>query len=89
MALGLGVLAGPCQAAEGFLQMRHGYFWDPVAGDYFIPRGVAYQIWNPPVGANQSFEQVDYDLLEIKKLRANSVRAELTWGAGGDWSRPV
>jgi len=94
LALGLGVLAGPCQAAEGFLQMRHGYFWDPVAGDYFIPRGVAYQIWNPPVGANQSFEQVDYDLLEIKKLRANSVRAELTWGqveigpGQYDWSKP-
>ncbi len=94
LALGLGVLASPSRAAEGFLQIRHGYFWDPVAGDYFIPRGVAYQLWNPPVGANQSFEQVDYDLLEFKKLHANSVRAEMTWGQVQigpdqyDWSKP-
>ena len=79
LALGLEVVA-PSQAAEGFVQIRNGYLWDPVSGDYFIPRGVAYQIWNPPVGANQSLEQVDYDLLEFKKLRANSVRAEMTWG---------
>ena len=94
LALWLGLVAGPAHAAEGFLQIRNGYFWDPVAADYFIPRGVSYQIWNPPVGANQSLDQVDYDLLEIKKLRANSVRAEMTWGqveigpGQYDWTKP-
>ena len=71
---------GSGAATNSFLQMRNGYFWDPAAEEYFVPRGVAYQIWNPPVGANQSLAQVDYDLLEFKKMRANSVRAELTWG---------
>ena len=80
--------------AQGFLQMRNGYFWDPAAGEYFVPRGVAYQIWNPPVGANQSLAQVDYDLVEFKKLHANSVRCEMTWGQVEigpdqyDWTRP-
>jgi hypothetical protein len=67
-------------AQNAFLQMRNGYFWDPATADYFLPRGVAYQIWNPPVGANQSTNQVDYDFVEFKKMYANSVRAELTWG---------
>ena len=93
LALGLEVVA-PSQAAEGFLQIRNGYLWDPFSGDYFIPRGVAYQIWNPPVGANQSLGQVDYDLLEFKKLHANSVRAEMPWGQVQigpdeyDWAKP-
>jgi hypothetical protein len=81
-------------AAEGFLQMRNGYFWDPAKGDYFIARGVAYQSWNPPVGANQSLAQLDYDLVEFKKMRANSVRCEFTWGEiqkgtnDYDWQKP-
>ncbi len=93
LALGLEVVA-LSQAAEGFVQIRNGYLCDPVSGDYFIPRGVAYQLWNPPAGANQSLDQVDYDLLEFKKLRANSVRAELTWGqvqigpTNWDWTKP-
>ena len=94
LALGLALLPAPGQAAEGFLQIRNGYFWAPLAGDYFIPRGVAYQIRNPPVGANQSLDQVNYDLLEFKKMHANSVRAEMTWGQVQigpdqyDWTRP-
>src|ERR1035441_10644651 len=56
-------------AASGILTIRNGYFWDPVAGEYFVPRGIAYQLWNPPVGANQSVSQVYYDLLEFKKLQ--------------------
>ena len=64
----------------GILQVRNGYFWDPAAQEYFIPRGIAYQSWNPPVGANQSFAQIDYDLLEFKKMYANSVRSEFVWG---------
>ena len=75
------------------LQIRDGYFWDPQEGQYFIARGVAYQTWNPPVFANQSLDQIGYDLREFVKLRANSVRAELVWGELEveedvyDWSR--
>jgi hypothetical protein len=67
-------------ADGGCLEIHQGYFWDPVKQDYFIPRGIAYQLWNPPVGANQSFEQLHYDLVEFKKMYANSVRCELVWG---------
>jgi hypothetical protein len=86
--------AGNALAADSFLEIRDRYFWDPSTGSYFIPHGVAYQIWNPPVGANQSTNQVEYDLIEFQKLRANSVRAELTWSQVQtgpntfDWTRP-
>lgn len=81
-------------AAPGFLQIRNGYFSDSASGEYVVPRGLAYQIWNPPVGANQSFDQVDYDLLEFKKMYANSVRCEFVWSqietreGQYDWSKP-
>jgi hypothetical protein len=84
----LGVQAG------GILQIRNGYFWDPATHDYFVARGLAYQTWNPPVGANQTFEQFDYDFVEFKKMYANSVRAEFVWNevekSPGvmDWSKP-
>ena len=77
----------------GVLQMRDGSFWDPVRAGPFVARGFAYQTWNPPVGANQSLPQIDYDLREFRKLRANSVRCEFTWGelqkgeTEYDWSR--
>jgi hypothetical protein len=79
---------------EGILEIRNGYFWDPVPGDYFIARGFAYQTFNPPVGANQTFEQLEYDLAEFKKMHANSVRAEFVWNTVEiapsvfDWSKP-
>src|SRR2546426_5068558 len=81
-------------ASGGFLQIRDGYFWDPLAADYFVPRGMAHQTWNPPRGANQSFSQVEYDLVEFKKMHANSVRAEMVWNVvenshgNFDWSKP-
>lgn len=87
-----GGLAG--LAGNGSLEIRNGYLWDPVKGEYFIGRGIAYQSWNPPVGANQSFEQFDYDLLEFKKMYANSIRCEITWGEIEvadnvyDWRKP-
>jgi hypothetical protein len=87
-------LACATWAGNGCLEIRNGYFWDPVISAYFIPRGIAYQIWNPPVGANQSFAQVEYDLLEFKKMYANSVRCEFVWSqletSEGvyDWSKP-
>jgi hypothetical protein len=78
----------------GILQLQKGYFWDPETAEYFIPHGMAYQTWNPPVGANQSFEQLDYDLVEFKKMYANSVRAEFVWNTVENprgvfnWSKP-
>src|SRR5881396_2605949 len=66
-------------AGGGCLEITNGYFWDPLSSRYFIPRGIAYQTVNPPVGANQSFAQLDYDLLEFKKMYANSVRCEFVW----------
>jgi hypothetical protein len=87
-------LTCPLRAAEGALRMRDGYFWDPLTADYFIPRGIAYQTWNPPVGADQTFAQLDYDLVEIRKLHANSVRCEIVWNQVEktpgvfDWSKP-
>src|SRR4051812_24283494 len=72
------VLAALC-ASGGILQLRNGYFWDPATQDYFFPRGIAYQTWNPPVGADQTFAQFDYDFVEFKKMYANSVRAEFVW----------
>ena len=74
--LGLGSAAW---ANGGFLQMRNGYFWDPITADYFVPRGMAYQTFNPPVGADQTFPQLEYDMVEFKKMYANSVRAEMVW----------
>jgi hypothetical protein len=76
----LGILTATLPAwAGGVLQLRHGYFWDPATQQHFLPRGLAYQTWNPPVGADQSFEQVEYDLKEFHKLHANSVRVEFVW----------
>jgi beta-galactosidase GanA len=81
-------------SAAGILQLRNGYFWDPTTAEYFVPRGLAYQSFNPPVGAEQTPEQLDYDLLEFKKMYANSVRAEFVWNVVEtnqgkfDWSVP-
>ncbi len=68
-----------CGRAGGILQIQDGYFWDPVAKSCFVPCGIAYQTWNPPVGADQTLDQIDYDLLEFKKLHVNSLRVEFTW----------
>ena len=93
----LGILLGLALrvcAGGGSLEVRKGYFWDPTVGRYFYPHGIAYQSWNPPVGANQSLAQVEYDLIEFKKMHANSVRAEMVWnvvetGQGVfDWTKP-
>ncbi|MFM1944666.1 MAG: hypothetical protein RI897_3648 [Verrucomicrobiota bacterium] len=75
----LTLLPNTASGQPGFLSIRDGYFFDNQQQDYFIPRGIAYQIWNVPVGANQSLDQVAYDFREFRKLGANSVRAELVW----------
>jgi hypothetical protein len=91
LGFGLSVLV---RAGNGALELREGYFWDPMAGDYFVARGMAYQTFNPPVGANQSVEQLRYDLTEFKKMYCNSVRAEMVWSQVEpqdgvfDWQRP-
>jgi hypothetical protein len=63
----------------GILQIKDGYFWDPALREYFIPHGFAYQTFNPPVGANQTLDQLAYDLTEFKKLQATSARVEMVW----------
>jgi hypothetical protein len=81
-------------AENGALEIRDGYFWDPGRAAPFIPRGFACQTWNPPVGADQTMEQLRYDFLEFKKMHCNSVRCEMVWNqvelAAGvfDWSKP-
>ncbi len=88
--------AASAWAGGGCLEICQGYFWDPVKQEYFIPRGIAYQLWNPPVGADQSIEQLHYDLVEFKKMYANSVRCEIVWGevqtgpgdTDYDWRKP-
>src|SRR5256885_12073086 len=72
-------------AGGGCLEIRQGYFWDPVKQGSFIPRGIAYQLWNPPVGANQSFEQLHYDLVEFKRCTPTPFGARLC----GAKSRPA
>ena len=72
-------------ASGPFLQMRDNYFWDPQTQDYFIARGIAYQLWNPPVGANQSFEQLTYDLEEFKK-NEDKLRPKMNW-TKEEWDR--
>lgn len=78
---------------QGFLTIRDGYFWDSGRREYYYPRGVAYQTWNPPVGANQTLAQMEYDLVEFRKIYANSVRCEFVWSqlqaqpGVYDWSR--
>ena len=66
--------------AAGFIGMTNRYFQDTVSGDYWIPRGFAYQTINPPVFATQTPEQIEYDFLEMKKMHANSLRVDFTWG---------
>ncbi len=90
-----GLCLGPAAWGNGgFLKIRDGYFWDPVTADYFIPRGFGYQTWNPPVGADQTFSQLDYDLVEFKKMHVNSIRCEMVWNVVEtnqgvfDWSKP-
>lgn len=89
----MGLSSSFAQSNGGHLQIRDGYFWNPETGNYFLARGPAYQSWNPPVFANQSFDQIEYDLRQFVKMRANSVRAELVWGeleiedGVYDWSR--
>jgi hypothetical protein len=76
-----------------FLQIENGYFWDPARQEHFIPRGFGYQTFNPPVGANQTWDQLEWDLRAFKRMYVNSLRVDLPWPqietnrGAFDWSK--
>jgi len=72
------LLLMPDLATAG-LTIRQGYFWDTDRQETFIPHGFAYQVWNPPVFATQTFAEVDYDMEAMQQAHANSLRVELVW----------
>ncbi|HIE10584.1 MAG TPA: glycosyl hydrolase family protein, partial [Kiritimatiellae bacterium] len=88
---GLLLLAPP--PAGGFIILTNGYFRDTESGSYWIPHGFAYQTINSAVFATQSPAQIEYDMLEMRKVHANSLRVDFTWGEietndnQFDWSR--
>ena len=71
--------AGANATLQSFIQMRNGYFYDPAAAKAWVPHGIAYQTWNRPLGIWQTHDQIDYDLDEMKKMRANSIRVDFVW----------
>jgi hypothetical protein len=89
------VLALQCVgAADGFIGLQQGRLVDRSTGRPFTPLGFAYQTWNPPVFATQTYAQIADDLAQMKAAGATSLRVEMTWGqlevADGvyDWSKP-
>eukprot|EP01094_Clydonella_sp_ATCC50884_P003051 TRINITY_DN12343_c0_g1_i1.p1 TRINITY_DN12343_c0_g1~~TRINITY_DN12343_c0_g1_i1.p1 ORF type:complete len:1380 (+),score=186.73 TRINITY_DN12343_c0_g1_i1:109-4248(+) len=81
----------PSNPPMGFLEIREGYFYDPVQGRHFFPHGMAYQTWNRGIFQFQTLEQVEYDLREMKRMRVNSVRVEFNYPDNDtnvyDWRR--
>ncbi|HPG00022.1 MAG TPA: beta-galactosidase [Kiritimatiellia bacterium] len=75
------VLCGCAQAFafDAFITIRDGYFFDPSTGKPWVPHGIAYQTWNRPLGVWQTHEQIDYDLDEMVKMGANSIRVDFVW----------
>ena len=71
--------AGANATLQSFIQMRNGYFYDPAAAKAWVPHGIAYQTWNRPLGIWQTHDQIDYDLDEMKKMGANSIRVDFVW----------
>ena len=79
-------------AFDSFITMQDEYFYDPGAGEPWVPHGVAYQTWNRPLGVWQTQDQIEYDLDEMVKLGANSVRIDRStdsWLAQGSRSVPI
>ena len=66
-------------ALPGFIKMQDGYFVDSVTGQPWVPHGIAYQTWNRPLGVWQTQDQINYDLDEMKKMGANSIRVDFVW----------
>ena len=74
----LGAVAADA-ALPGFIKFKNGYFYDNVTGESWVPHGIAYQTWNRPLGVWQTKEQIDYDLDEMVKMGANSIRVDFVW----------
>ena len=66
-------------ALPGFIKFKNGYFYDNVTGESWVPHGIAYQTWNRPLGVWQTYQQIDYDLDEMVKMGANSIRVDFVW----------
>jgi len=79
-ALAFLAAATAAQATGNAVQIQNGYFWDPAVTNYWVPHGFGYQTINPPVYATQTPEQIDYDFLEMRKMHADSLRVDFTWG---------
>ncbi|MBN1268995.1 MAG: beta-galactosidase [Kiritimatiellae bacterium] len=75
----LSCLALSASGFDAFITIQDGYFHDPAASEPWLPHGVAYQTWNRPLGVWQTHEQIDYDLDEMVKMGANSVRIDMVW----------
>ena len=75
------VLCGLSAEAElqSFITMKDGYFVEADTGKPWVPHGIAYQTWNRPLGVWQTHEQIDYDLNEMVKMGANSIRVDFVW----------
>ncbi len=75
----LAVLSPAMAELTGFITMTNGYFYDSGTGRPWVPHGIAYQTWNRPLGIWQTFDQIDYDLDEMVKMGANSIRVDFVW----------
>ncbi len=75
----LAILAARSHAMEGFIGLTNGYFYNKSTGEPWVPHGIAYQTWNRPLGVWQTREQIEYDLDEMVKMGANSVRIDMVW----------
>ncbi len=74
-----GIFCGAAFGFEGYIGITNGYFYDTTTGEAWVPHGIAYQTWNRPLGVWQTDEQINYDLDEIVKMGANSVRIDMVW----------
>ena len=75
----LALAAAAASAFTGFVGITNGYFYDKSTGAPWIPHGIAYQTWNRPLGVWQTPAQIDYDLDEMVKMGANSIRVDFVW----------
>ena len=64
---------------QGFIKMKDGYFYNSATDEPWVPHGIAYQTWNRPLGVWQTTNQIDYDLDEMVKMGANSIRIDMVW----------
>jgi hypothetical protein len=69
----------PPLAKGGFLKIKNGYFYDTEIQEYWFAYGIAYQTWIIQLGEWQTKEQIDYDLREMRKMGANSIRVDFVW----------